>query len=68
MVSLYAEPREIVDIDEAVEKLSTVIKGIDWADTYKKLQSKSACQWLRRRLTPRQQADGLWMREEGSEA
>lgn len=59
MVSLYAEPRKIVDIDEAVEKLSTVIKGIDWADTYKKLQSKSAFQWLRRRLTPRQQADIL---------
>ncbi len=59
MVSLYAEPRKIVDIDEAVEKLSTVVKGIDWADTYKKLQSKSAFQWLRRRLTPRQQADIL---------
>lgn len=58
-VSLYAEPRRIIDADEAVEKLATVIPNLDWSDTYRKLQSDSAFQWLRRQLTPRQQSDIL---------
>jgi cell division protein FtsI (penicillin-binding protein 3) len=57
MVSLYAEPRRIVDADEVVEKLATVLPGIDWADVHRKLRAPSAFQWLRRQLTPRQQAD-----------
>ncbi|KAA3509902.1 peptidoglycan D,D-transpeptidase FtsI family protein [Agrobacterium rosae] len=56
MVSLYAEPRRIVDADEAVEKLNTVIAGLDWADTHRRLRSDSAFQWLKRQITPRQQA------------
>lgn len=59
MVSLYAEPRRIVDVDEAVEKLASVVPQLDWQDTYRKLKSQSAFQWLRRQLTPRQQADIL---------
>ncbi|MGF6171917.1 peptidoglycan D,D-transpeptidase FtsI family protein [Ensifer sp. 4252] len=59
MVSLYAEPRKIVDADEVVEKLATVIPDLDWRDTHRKLQSGSAFQWLRRQLSPRQQADIL---------
>lgn len=58
-MSLYAEPRRIVDADEAVEKLATVIPNLDWSDTHKKLQSSSAFQWLKRQLTPRQQSDIL---------
>jgi cell division protein FtsI (penicillin-binding protein 3) len=57
MVSLYAEPRRIVDPDEVVEKLATVLPGIDWADVHRKLRSPSAFQWLQRQLTPRQQAE-----------
>ncbi|WP_313605322.1 peptidoglycan D,D-transpeptidase FtsI family protein [Rhizobium sp.] len=59
MVSLYADPRKIVDANEVVEKLSAVIPNLDWRDTHKKLRSKTAFQWLRRQLTPRQQADIL---------
>ena len=59
MVSLYADPRKIVDPDEVVEKLAVVIPNLDWGDTYKKLRSKTGFQWLRRQLTPRQQADIL---------
>jgi len=59
MVSLYAEPRKIVDADEVVEKLATVIPNLDWRDTHRKLRSGTAFQWLRRQLTPRQQADIL---------
>lgn len=58
-VSLYAEPRRIVDADEVVEKLATVLPNLDWGDTHKKLRSASAFQWLRRQLTPRQQSDIL---------
>lgn len=58
-VSLYAEPRRIVDADEVVEKLALVIPNLDWSDTHKRLSSQSAFQWLRRQLTPKQQADIL---------
>ncbi|CDZ45813.1 Cell division protein/penicillin-binding protein [Neorhizobium galegae bv. officinalis] len=59
MVSLYADPRHIVDPDEVVEKLAVVIPNLDWGDTHKKLRSKTSFQWLRRQLTPKQQADIL---------
>nr|CAD6436444.1 penicillin-binding protein 2 [Rhizobium sp. Q54] len=59
MMSLYAEPIRIVDADEVVEKLATVIPDLDWGTTHRKLRSKSAFQWLKRQLTPRQQADIL---------
>ncbi len=58
-VSLYAEPRRIVDADEVVEKLATVLPNLDWRDTHRKLQSGTGFQWLRRQLTPRQQSDIL---------
>lgn len=58
-VSLYAEPRRIVDADEVVEKLATVLPNLDWEATHKKLRSDSGFQWLRRQLTPRQQSDIL---------
>lgn len=56
LVSLYAEPRRVVDADEVVEKLAAVIPNLDWQETHRKLKSKTAFQWLRRHLTPRQQA------------
>ena len=54
-VSLYAEPNKIVDVDEAVELLGSVLPDLDVKGTYKKLSSKSHFQWLRRQLTPKQQ-------------
>ena len=58
-VSLYAEPHKIVDADEAVEMLATVLPDLDLKGTYKKLSSKSHFQWLRRQLTPKQQSQIL---------
>ncbi|MDI6027993.1 penicillin-binding protein 2 [Corticibacterium sp. UT-5YL-CI-8] len=55
--SLFAEPRRIVDADEAVEKLSTVLTDLDVEQTYHKLKSGTGFVWLKRQLTPRQQAD-----------
>ncbi|MGV2137128.1 peptidoglycan D,D-transpeptidase FtsI family protein [Agrobacterium sp. 16-2014-1-2a] len=59
MVSLYADPRRVVDADEVVEKLATVIPNLDWRETHRRLRSDTGFQWLRRQLTPRQQADIL---------
>lgn len=56
-VSLYAEPRRIVDADEAIERLQTVLPDLDIRTTHRKLSSDSGFQWLRRQLTPKQQAD-----------
>ena len=58
-VSLFAEPHKIVDADEAVEKLATVLNDLDIKGTYKKLSSNSRFQWLRRQLTPKQQSQIL---------
>jgi cell division protein FtsI (penicillin-binding protein 3) len=58
-VSLFAEPNKIVDADEAVEKLQTVLPDIDARSIYRKLSNKSHFQWLRRQLTPKQQSQIL---------
>ncbi|WP_421925873.1 peptidoglycan D,D-transpeptidase FtsI family protein [Neoaquamicrobium sediminum] len=53
--SLYAEPRRIVDADEALEKLLTVLPDLNIEQTYNRLQSDAGFIWLRRQLSPRQQ-------------
>ncbi len=58
-VSLFAEPHRIVDVDEAIEKLRTVLPDLDTRGTYQKLKSESRFQWLRRQLTPKQQSQIL---------
>ncbi|TPW29282.1 peptidoglycan D,D-transpeptidase FtsI family protein [Pararhizobium mangrovi] len=55
-VSLYAEPRKIVDVDDAVEKLSSVLPSLDRKTLYHKLKANSAFQWIKRQLTPKQQS------------
>lgn len=55
--SLFAEPRRIVDADEAIERISTVVPDLDFEETYRKLKSGAGFVWLRREMTPRQQAD-----------
>lgn len=53
--SLFAEPRRIVDADEALEKLLTVLPDLDIEQTYNRLRSDAGFIWLRRQLSPRQQ-------------
>ena len=55
--SLFAEPRRIVDADEVIEKLATVLPDIEVEQTYHKLKSGAGFVWLKRQLTPRQQND-----------
>jgi hypothetical protein len=53
--SLFAEPRRIVDVDEAVEKLLTVLPDLDVEMAYRRLSTQAGFVWLRRQLSPRQQ-------------
>ena len=53
--SLFAEPRRIVDADEATEAVMTVIPGLDARSLYRKLNSKAGFAWISRGLTPSQQ-------------
>ncbi len=55
--SLFAEPRRIVDADEAIEKLTTVLPDLNVEQTYNKLKSGTGFVWLKRQISPRQQAD-----------
>ena len=55
--SLFAEPKNIIDPDEALELLSTVLPDLDPEQTYNKLKSGSGFVWLKRQLSPKQQAD-----------
>lgn len=55
--SLFAEPRRIVDADEVIEKLSTVLPDLEVEQTYRKLKNGAGFVWLKRQLTPRQQSD-----------
>jgi cell division protein FtsI (penicillin-binding protein 3) len=56
-VSLYAKPYEILDANEAAQKLSTILPDLEPADVAPHLASGKQFVWLRRNLTPRQQYD-----------
>jgi len=55
--SLFAEPRRIVDADEVIEKLSSVLPDINVEQTYHKLKNGAGFVWLKRQLSPKQQSD-----------
>lgn len=50
--SLYAEPRRIIDVDEAVEKLSEVMPDINRDWLRKRLTGDKGFVWVKRELTP----------------
>ncbi len=54
--SLFAEPRRIIDVDETIELLSTVLPNLNWQETYKRLKRKSGFSWIQRGLTPTQKS------------
>ncbi len=57
MVSVFAEPRNIIDKDEAVELLTAVLPDLDARDLRDKLGTKKGFVWVQREITPRQQAE-----------
>jgi cell division protein FtsI (penicillin-binding protein 3) len=55
--SLYAEPRRLIDIDDAVERLTAGLPDLDGAELRERLSSKRGFVWLRRDITPEQQRE-----------
>ncbi|NWG26670.1 MAG: penicillin-binding protein 2 [Pseudorhodoplanes sp.] len=55
MPSLFAEPRRIIDVDEAVELLTATLPDLDARETRARLSSGKGFAWLKREITPKQQ-------------
>ncbi|MFS8036250.1 peptidoglycan D,D-transpeptidase FtsI family protein [Xanthobacter sp. AM11] len=52
--SLFAEPRRLIDPDEALEGLLKVLPDLDVEETRKRLNSGKGFAWLKREITPAQ--------------
>ncbi|WP_184258785.1 penicillin-binding transpeptidase domain-containing protein [Rhodopseudomonas rhenobacensis] len=55
--SLFAEPRRIVDKDEAIELLTATLPDLDTGEVRDRLMSKKGFVWLKREITPLQQRE-----------
>ena len=55
--SLYAEPRRLIDVDEAVELLTADLTDLDATELRERLSSKRGFVWLKRDITPEQQRE-----------
>jgi len=55
--SLFAEPRRVIDCDEAGELLTAVIPDLDANELRQRLCSKRGFAWLKREITPQQQRE-----------
>jgi cell division protein FtsI (penicillin-binding protein 3) len=55
--SLFAEPRRIIDVDEAIELLTAVLPDLDTAEARARLSSKKGFVWLKREITAKQQQE-----------
>jgi cell division protein FtsI (penicillin-binding protein 3) len=53
--SLFAEPRKLIDVDEAEELLTAVLPDLDANEVRERLSSKRGFVWLKREITPQQQ-------------
>jgi cell division protein FtsI (penicillin-binding protein 3) len=55
--SLYAEPRRLIDVDEAEEMLTADLPDLDAPELRERLSSKRGFVWLKRDITPDQQRE-----------
>jgi len=55
--SLYAEPRRLIDVDEAVELLTADLPDLDATELRERLSSKRGFVWLKRDIAPEQQRE-----------
>ena len=56
-VSIFAEPRRIIDKDEAVELLTAVLPGLNANDLRERLGSRKGFIWIKRGVTPSEQQE-----------
>lgn len=53
--SVYGEPRNIIDPDEAAEAIVSVLPDLDVTALRKRLTGKAGFAWIKREITPQQQ-------------
>ena len=53
--SLYAEPRKLIDVEEAEELLTAELPDLDAKELRERLSSRRGFVWLKREITPKQQ-------------
>src|SRR6185437_5396816 len=70
--SLFADPRQLLDVKDAAKKLASVLPDLDQKDLSQKLGSAKSFVWVKRHLTPLEEAavnrlapPGLEFRPEG---
>jgi cell division protein FtsI (penicillin-binding protein 3) len=56
-MSVFAEPNRIVDKDEAVELITAVLPDVDAKELRDRLGSKKGFVWVKRQITPKEQAE-----------
>ena len=56
-VSVFAEPRRIIDKDEAVELLTAVLPDLNARDLRNRLGSRKGFVWVKRAITPKEQEE-----------
>jgi cell division protein FtsI (penicillin-binding protein 3) len=56
-MSVFAEPNRIIDIDEAVELITAVLPDVDAKQLRERLASKKGFIWVKRQITPKEQAE-----------
>lgn len=54
--SMYGEPHNILDIDETIERLTAAVPELDSTDLRRRLSEDRRFVWLKREMTPAQQA------------
>jgi cell division protein FtsI (penicillin-binding protein 3) len=55
--SLFAEPRRIIDPDEATELLTAVLPDLDATELRERLSTRKGFIWVKREITPKQQRE-----------
>jgi len=56
-MSVFAEPNRIIDKDEAVELITAVLPDVDAKELRERLSSKKGFIWVKRHITPKEQAE-----------
>ncbi|MDX6805600.1 penicillin-binding protein 2 [Terrihabitans rhizophilus] len=54
--SIFAEPRNMIDADEAAELLTRAMPGLDADELHKRLNKDAGFVWIKREITPTEQA------------
>ena len=55
VMSVFAEPRRIIDIDDAVDLLRGVLPDLDAQELHERLGSHKGFVWIKRDITPKEQ-------------